>query len=441
MHPSSPIPSRFAIYTRQSVDTAKDVSSCDGQFMVCMDCARAYGERDTDWIGERFDDQGWSGANLDRPAIKRLREAISDNRVKRVYAVALDRLSRTMRDSVLIMDELDAAGVELRFVHQPGLGTTAEGRFLRHIIGSFAQFEHELIVGRLSDTRLFLKAHGRRLAGPPPYGYDADPKSKQLVPSPVEAKRLRTIFEMAASGTLPTEIARHLNGNGWTTKQRLSKRSGKNVGGGKWTARQVLDVLNNPVCLGVFADNDKVRPGCHSAIIDLKVFSDAASHLDARRRSGKSPRISHQFPLRGKVVCPGCERPMSTYTVPRRLGPRATMTYRYYRCRATAGGRPPCSGRQYPAIELERFVSEILETPGIWRELLTEVPPRERLKAAKAMTAAWSALDFGQRNRLIPQMVDRIEFSTADDELAITFMPGAVGLVNALKMGTSESSG
>lgn len=422
------------------MDTAKDVSSCDGQFMVCMDCARAYGERDTDWVGERFDDQGWTGANLNRPAIKRLREAIRDDRVQRVYAVALDRLSRTMRDSVVIMDELDAAGVELRFVHQPGLGTTAEGRFLRHIIASFAQFEHELIVGRLSDTRLFLKAHGRRLAGSPPYGYDADPKSKQLVPNPVEAKRLRTIFEMAAAGTLPTEISRHLNGNEWTTKRRLSKRSGKSVGGGKWTARQVLDVLNNPVCLGVFADNDKVRPGCHPAIIDGKAFADAANHLDARRRSGKSPRTSHQFPLRGKVVCPGCERPMSTYTVSRRLGPGATMTYRYYRCRATAGGRPPCSGWQYPAIELERFVSEILETPVMWQELLTSVLPRERLKAAKAMATVWSALDFGQRNRLIPQMVDRLEFSKADDKLSITLTSKAVEVVNALKVGTSESS-
>ncbi len=283
--PPAASPSGFAIYTRQSVDTAKDFSSCDAQFQTCLDCARAFGDRDGDWIGERFDDQGWSGSSVERPALKRLRQAVREGRVRHVYAVALDRLSRTMRDAVVILDELEAAGVELRLVHQPGIGTSAEGRFLRHIIASFAEFERELIAARLSDTRMSLKAHGRRLAGPPPYGYDADPKTKQLVPNAREARRLKAIFEMAASGVRPSEIARRVNKKRWTTKKRLSERSGRLIGGGAWTARQIVDVLRNPVCLGVFADKGKLRNGVHAPIIGLDMFVRAKSHLDARRRT------------------------------------------------------------------------------------------------------------------------------------------------------------
>jgi site-specific DNA recombinase len=224
--------SRFAIYTRQSVDTLQDVTSCETQFELCMATARAHGEHLANWVGVRFDDQGWSGATLDRPAMRRLRDAIRKGEVQAVYAVAMDRLSRRMLETVMILDELEFARVQLRLVHQPEFAVGAEGRLLRHILGSFAQFEHELIVGRLAETRTYLKKHGRRLAGPPPYGYDADTTTKQLVPNKKEARRVRAIFARAAAGELPSEIARKADRRGWTTKQRLSKRSGRMVGGG-----------------------------------------------------------------------------------------------------------------------------------------------------------------------------------------------------------------
>jgi len=81
-------------------------------------------------------------------------------------------------------------------------------------------------------------------------------------------------FQSSLRGRVVKQRIGLMGVEGWTTKRRLSKRSGKSVGGGKWTGRRVLDVLNNPVCLGVFADNDKVRPGCHPAIIDVNPFAD-----------------------------------------------------------------------------------------------------------------------------------------------------------------------
>jgi len=104
---------RYAVYTRQSVDKAGEFASCDAQFMTCRDFAKETGEPWLHWIGQRFDDEGRSGATLDRPSMRRLRQVIEEGGVHRLYAVALDRLSRNLKDTLTLLDELDRAEVEL----------------------------------------------------------------------------------------------------------------------------------------------------------------------------------------------------------------------------------------------------------------------------------------------------------------------------------------
>jgi site-specific DNA recombinase len=101
---------RYAIYTRQSVDTAADFSSCEAQFAVCTDFAKETGEPDLTWCGQRFDDQGYSEATLERPGLRRLRKVVDLGGVKRVYAVALDRLSRRLQDTIVLLNEFERAG-------------------------------------------------------------------------------------------------------------------------------------------------------------------------------------------------------------------------------------------------------------------------------------------------------------------------------------------
>jgi len=182
---------RYAIYTRQSVEKADDLGSCDVQFMTCRDFARATGEPGLHWTDQRFDDDGYSGATLDRPAMRKLRKVIDLGGIDRLYAVALDRLTRSMRDAIVLLDELDKAGVALRLVHQAELTSGPENRFLRHVLAAFAEFERDMIATRIAESRAYLKKHGRRLAGPVPYGYDAHPGTKQLVPNSKGARRAR----------------------------------------------------------------------------------------------------------------------------------------------------------------------------------------------------------------------------------------------------------
>jgi site-specific DNA recombinase len=240
---------RYAIYTRQSKQGLFDFSSCDAQFQTCQAYAKHSGDPSLHWTGKHFKDEGYSGSTLDRPGMRRLRKVIDLGGLDRVYAVAFDRITRNMHDAVVLLDEFEKAGVELRLVHQPDLDSTPHNRLLRHTLAAFAEFEREMIASRVAETRTYLKKHGRRLAGKVPYGYDADPATKQLVSNRSEARRVRAIFRRAADGQTPSEIAKRIDHLGWRTKQWTSRRTGKIMGCGRWTARQIISLLRNPVCL------------------------------------------------------------------------------------------------------------------------------------------------------------------------------------------------
>ncbi|MFP4217160.1 MAG: recombinase family protein, partial [Phycisphaerae bacterium] len=216
--PPKPKPIRYAIYTRQSVEGLLDFSSCEAQFHTCRDFIASLGDRRLHWCGQRFDDVGQSGATLDRPAMRKLRKVVDLGGIDRIYAVALDRVTRSMSDAIVLLDEFEKAGVQVHFVHQPELTFGAQGRLLRHVLAAFAEFERDMIATRIAESRAYLKQHGRRLAGKVPYGYDAHPATKQLVPNPEEAPRVAVIFKRAAQGELPSQIASDINRLGWPTK-------------------------------------------------------------------------------------------------------------------------------------------------------------------------------------------------------------------------------
>lgn len=408
---------RYAIYTRQSRLGLADFSSCDAQFQICRKHAKQSKERLRFRGRHHFKDEGYSGSTLDRPEMQRLRKVIALGGLDRVYAVALDRITRNMHDAVVLLKEFEKAGVELRFVHQPDLDSAPNNRLLRHMLAAFAEFERDMFASRVAESRSYLKRHGRRLAGKVPYGYAADPATKQLVENRSEARRVRAIFRRAADGQPPSEIAQRIDHLGWRTKQWTSRRTGKITGGGRWTARQIICLLRNPVYLGQFSEGEAIRPGGHEAIVTPELCDAARKQLDSRRSTDASPRHTQDFPLRGKIICPKCKRPLSSYVITKTLGPQAKRVLCYYRCRSTAGGRPPCKGVSYPVWEMEDFVRRQLEDQKTWDELALA----DARIAAKPMAALWQSLDLPSQMRILAQVVDRIEFGRKNTELRITF--------------------
>jgi len=218
---------RYAIYTRQSAnDDGKVLSSCEAQFGICEDFVNGCADPTWRWIGERLDDVGFTGADTNRPALQRLLRLVREGRIDKVVVYGLDRLTRSLR------------------VTSPELGSAATDALLLNLMALFAQFEREMIRARLADTRAALKRHGCRLAGRVPYGYNVDSRTKQFVVNAGEAGRVREMFQMAADGMLPREIA-------------AARRKGKWSGGRRsvWLPR----MTHQEVCRYEGASTDIVR--------------------------------------------------------------------------------------------------------------------------------------------------------------------------------------
>lgn len=261
-----------AIYTRQSSNTRSDLTSCQVQFEACEAFIRAHKHNGWRWIEEHFNDEGWSGATLDRPALQCLLAKIRNGEIDRLLVYRLDRLSRSVIDSVELLNELRELRIDLVIVTAPEIGTTAHDSLLLNLLSIFAEFEREMIAKRIADARAALKRQGRRVGGALPLGYDADPFDKQLVVNPKEIKQVRAMFEMAAEGMPPSEIARIANEKKWRTKTRIAKRSGKKIGGNPWTPRQVLATLSNPIYMGKITDDGLLRAGIHIPAVSEDMF-------------------------------------------------------------------------------------------------------------------------------------------------------------------------
>ncbi|XVJ61104.1 MAG: hypothetical protein HEQ23_11775 [Tepidisphaera sp.] len=129
---------------------------------------------------------------------------------------------------------------------------------------------------------------------------------------------------------------------------------------------------------------------------------------------------------------------MSSYMVTRKLGPRSGRVYSYYRCRATSGGRPPCRGRHVQAFRVELAVSSALEHAEPWRRALRLEPTPVPGCAAEDLVRGWTSLDHAARARLMPRLIERLEFDEAREELIIVLSPDAAGVASACFAGTSE---
>ena len=407
-----------AIYTRQSRTSPGEFSSCEAQWAACMCFVTAHHGNGWVWNGKRYDDEGESGETLDRPGLQRLLADVRAGEIDRIVVHRLDRLSRRVVDCLPLLEELKNRRIPLSIVTQPDLECTAEHTFLLNIMASFAEFEHEMIRSRLAAARAAHKRRGRRVAGVVPYGYTADPRTKQLVVVPDEASRVQKIFRMALEGVIPREIAKTANESGWRTKQRISK-SGEVTEGGLWTPQQILATLANPVYAGLIRDGAAARRGAHEAIVFEELFNQVATQVASRRTRPPGRSRSTIFrPLRGLLKCGQCGRLMS----PSISGCR-NLRYHFYRCRSYAGGRPPCNGVSVPAGEIERLVLEVVGNPDS-QAVTGACQLAEDL--CQAFAEAWSSFDDGKHRKLLPTLVEEVIYDARHSRISIRLDPEAL---------------
>ena len=238
-----------AIYTRKSSEEGleQEFNSLQAQREACA--AFINSQRHEGWVclPAAFDDGGFSGATMERPALQRLLADITAGRVDTVVVYKIDRLTRSLADFAKIVEILDARGASFVSVTQQFNTTTSMGRLTLNVLLSFAQFEREVIGERIRDKIAASKRKGMWMGGVPPLGYRVEDRKLVVIDS--EAETVRAIFrcyaELGSVRLLKQELeARGINSKEWTSA------SGRITGGKPFSRGALYLILQNRTYLG-----------------------------------------------------------------------------------------------------------------------------------------------------------------------------------------------
>ena len=357
---------RCAIYTRKS--TAEGLDSEFNTLDAQREAGEAYiaSQRSEGWacLPDHYDDGGFTGGNIERPALQRLLSDINEGKIDCVVVYKVDRLSRSLLDFARIMETFEKHGVSFVSVTQQFNTSTLMGRLMLNVLLSFAQFEREIIGERTRDKMAAARKRGKWIGGQPVLGYDIDRERKRLVVNDDEAALVRQVFRLYLDRRSLLDVAKELNRRGARTKSWVTKK-GLRRGGRPFDKQTVRRIVSNVLYIGKVSYRDEVYPGEHEGIVDDETFQAARETLHHNGRTcGTTARNRHGALLRGLLHCASCKAPM-THNVTR----KGRRLYRYYVCSsAQRRGWDTCPTKSVPAQEVEDFVVERI------REMSRDLP-------------------------------------------------------------------
>jgi site-specific DNA recombinase len=369
-----------AIYTRKSTDEGldKEFNSLDAQ----RECAEAYIKSQTQegWhcVPDRYDDGGFTGGNMDRPALKQLLADIEAGKVNCVVVYKVDRLSRSLMDFARMLEVFERNQVAFVSVTQQFNTTNSMGRLMLNVLLSFAQFERELISERTRDKIAAARRKGKWSGGMPLLGYDIDGQGGKLRVNEVEANRVRAIYDLYLGRESIMATIAELDNRGWNNKLWKTK-NGTLRGGSPFTKATLFRLLTNVTYIGKLAYKDEINEGEHEAIITPEVWQKVQSLLRRNGRTGGvDARNKFGAMLKGILRCACCDCSMT----PTHTTKNGAKRYRYYVCmKAQKRGWNNCKSKSVPAAEIEKFVVEVVEQAMIQsdRELRGLLAERDEL--------------------------------------------------------------
>ncbi|MBE7506941.1 MAG: recombinase family protein [Planctomycetia bacterium] len=255
---------RCAIYTRKSTEEGleQEFNSLDAQ----REAGEAFiaSQKAEGWVAlpERYDDGGFTGANIERPALKRLMADVETGRIDCIVVYKVDRLSRSLLDFARLMETFEKYRISFVSVTQQFNTTHSMGRLTLNILLSFAQFEREIISERTRDKIAAARRKGKWSGGMPVLGYDLTKDSKLQV-NAEEAERVRAIFKLYIEKQSLIRTAEELANRGWRAKQ-WTTRKGTARGGRHFDKGSLRQLLTCVTYLGKVKYKDEVHPGEHN---------------------------------------------------------------------------------------------------------------------------------------------------------------------------------
>ncbi|AWL93032.2 recombinase family protein [Bradyrhizobium ottawaense] len=407
-----------------------DFNSLDAQRESCE--AYITSQRAEGWtpVRDRYDDGGFSGGTLERPALKRLLTDVKAGRIDVIVVYKIDRLSRSMLDFLNLVELFESYGVTFVSVTQSFNTKDAMGRMALNILVTFAQFERELIGERIRDKVAASRKRGKWMGGWTPLGYEV--RDRKLLIHEADAERVRAIFRRFVQLKSATLLARELVAAG--ERNRYGHVLDKGV---------LYKILNNRVYIGEAVHKGTAYPGEHEPIIDRKLWDQvhAILKVSPRKRAGNA-RAQTPALLKGVLFGPDGAAMSPTHT--RKSG----RLYRYYISQtAMKHGRSDCPVKLAPAAELERIIVDqvrlLLQTPEIivqtWsalRKQRIDISETEVRNALFGFDELWNELFPAEQARVIELLVERIDLGA--EKLDITLkIEGLTSLSSELQPQTT----
>ena len=319
---------RCAAYCRKSVEDGleMDFNSLDAQREACENYIAS--QKANGWVclPQHYDDGGFSGGNMNRPALQQLREDIEAGKVDMIIVYKLDRLTRSLMDFSDLQEFFDAHNVSFVSVTQEINTSTSAGRMMLNILMTFAQYEREIIGERIRDKVAASKKRGIFMGGNIPFGYDL--RDRRLYINAEQAKTVKWIFRRFQETGSPRQIAAELNAKGIVDRR-----------GRIWNAPHIARMIGNRTYAGQVAHKGNIYAGEQEAIITPETWERCheivVSQTPRILADGQRKTVT---PLRGILKCGHCHCAMKPTFVK-----KGNKRYYYYDCdQDTKRGKKSC---------------------------------------------------------------------------------------------------
>jgi DNA invertase Pin-like site-specific DNA recombinase len=428
-----------AIYTRKSTEEGleQEFNTLDAQREACE--AYILSQRHEGWraLDTHYDDGGFSGGNMERPALRQLLDDVRSRKVSVIVVYKVDRLTRSLSDFAKIVEIFDAHGVSFVSVTQQFNTTTSMGRLTLNVLLSFAQFEREVTGERIRDKIAASRKKGMWMGGPVPLGYDL--RDHKLVINPAEAKTVRTIFGLYAEYGSVRQLKAELDRRQLVSKQ-VTSQTGRRWGGRPFSRGQLYYILKNRLYIGEAVHRGQSYPGQHESIIDSDLWDRVQlSLITNRRERRKGAKFAEPSLLAGTLFDDHGNRFSPSHT--QRHGRR----YRYYVCQAILQHQPEKAGvlKRLPAQEIERVVQDqildLLQTPSRIIETIDLASSDLKSMLAiviKGQMRKWAKLPSSEQRNFLRASV--IKVVAGSERIEITVNVGA--MVKELLMSSGRTT-
>jgi len=352
---------RCAIYCRQSAEERGNsgFGSIEAQREKGETYVNLYPEKHWELLPNEYDDSGFSGSTLDRPALTRLRTDTAAGKVDCVVVYRSDRLSRSIRDFLELMEEFDRHGVTFVSVSEQFDTSTPGGRMHRNMLLTFAQYERELIAERTRDKVHAARRKGKFTGGGLILGFDRHPNGGRLLVNESEARRVRKIFRIFEEHPSLVDTVKELNRRGWTLKKWTTK-AGLEYGGGRFDVHSLRRMLSNHAYIGKVNFRGTVYDGEHEAIVEQETWDRVQELLKNGSRGPRRPNSRTTSLLAGILRCAPCDAAMTPT-----FSQKGRVRYRYYLCtKAHLRGWDSCPTKSVSAKRIEAFVVDKIRGVG-----------------------------------------------------------------------------